>query len=68
MARRVDAALLVRHLGVAAAPPPQPPATTSKARPKGQVRSLTQGLTPLASMPLAGSPEYEQADPVARSS
>ena len=62
MARHVDAAPLLRHLGVAAAPPPPPPATTLKARPKGQVRPPTQGLAPLASMPLVGSPEYEQAD------
>ena len=38
MARRVDAAPLLRHLGVSAAPPPRPPATTSKAQPKGPVR------------------------------
>ena len=66
MARRFDAAPLLRHLGVAAATPPRPPATTSKAQPKGRARSPSQDFRPLADMPLFGSPEYEQADDYTR--
>ena len=71
MARRVDAAPLLRHLGVAAAPPLGPPPTTSKAQPKAPARpptwpTLSQDFRPLNDFPLVGSPEYEQADDYTR--
>ena len=80
MARRVDAAPLLRHLGVAAAPAPGPapgpspalapgaPATTSKAQPKAPARPLppSQDFRSLNDFPLVGSPEYERADDYTR--
>ena len=68
MARRFDAAPLLRHLGVAAAPAPGPLATTSKAQPKAPVRPLTpsQDFRSLNDFPLVGTPEYEQADDYTR--
>ena len=66
MARRVDAAPLLRHLGVAAAPPRRPPATTSKVQPEEQARPPSQDFRPLADFPLVGSAEYAQADDYTR--